>query len=325
MDLQLVESVQVTWGADLMVLSVEGAVGQVLGLPAHEVVGRPLAGLFQLSADQARRLDQRARSAGPNRAVEFVTVARGERTVCLRLALGASGDQAAAVVLNLSSLLEGAPPIQINKLASSLAHEIRNPLSSVKMAVQTVARNQSLTERDQRRLNIANREIRTMERMLWLLSEYARDTPVLPEVVSARALVQQAAAAVEPELQELQVHLDLDEEPDLPRVKATPGRLWPILSQLLLNVAQGLAPGGRLAIKLRRCDQGCQALIADPSSTVLPEEHATLYEPFGSRLARGAGLSLAALKRAMLSQGGEFMAEGNGTPGTTFILTFAAP
>jgi two-component system sensor histidine kinase HydH len=319
----LVESVQIAWGPELTILSAEGAVEAVLGCSAGEVVGLPLAELFQLSAAQARQLDARALAGAGEPAVEFVTVMRGDQPICFRLSLTASGDRRRAAALNLSALLEGAPPIQISRLASSLSHEIRNPLSSVKMAVQTVARNQSLSDRDRRRLAIANREIRTMERMLWLLSEYGRDTPPMAEVTSVRALVQEAASMVEPELEERQIQVDLDEEPDLPRVKVDSGRLRPVLSQLLLNVAQGLSPGGRLGIRLRRSEQGCQAVIADPGSTVLPEEERTLYEPFGSRLARGAGLSLAALKRVMLSHGGQFLAQGDESSGTTFTLTFA--
>jgi signal transduction histidine kinase len=227
-------------------------------------------------------------------------------------------------VVNLTNLLDGAPPLQISKLASSLSHEIRNPLSSVKMAVQTLARNPGLSDRDKRRLTIANREIRTMERMLWLLSEYGRDTPPQTELISVRALLEEAASMVEAELAERQVQLAFEEEDgELLPVKADAGRLRPVLSQLLLNVAQGLNPGARLSITLRRFGRGTQAVIADPSSAVLPDEQRTLYEPFGSRLARGAGLSLAALRRVMMSHGGQFIAEGDGSPGTLFTLTFS--
>jgi nitrogen-specific signal transduction histidine kinase len=76
-------------------------------------------------------------------------------------------------------------------------------------------------------------------------------------------------------------------------------------------------------VRLRKCPGGCEAVIDDPSSAMPPEEQTTLYEPFGSKLARGAGLSLAALRRVMHSHGGEFMAEGSGQPPTTFTLTFA--
>src|SRR6185295_1743627 len=282
-------------------VSVDAAAEKVHGRPASDCVGSPLAEVLGVAAAAARELHDRARAGQAT--VEHLTTARGERSVCLRLnVLAGDGGRRAASVLNLSALLDGAPPLQISKLASSLSHEIRNPLSSVKMAVQTLARNPGLSDRDKRRLTIANREIRTMERMLWLLSEYGRDTPPQTELTSVRALLQEAASMVEAELTEREVELAFHEEDrDLPPVKVDSGRLRPVLSQLLLNVAQGLNPGARLAITLRRHGKGAQAVIQDPSSAVLPDEQRSLYEPFGSKLARGAGLSLAALRRVMTS------------------------
>ena len=67
---------------------------------------------------------------------------------------------------------------------------------------------------------------------------------------------------------------------------------------------------------------GSQLVINDPTATLVPEERATLFEPFGSKLARGAGLSLAALFRVMHSLGGTLEADGDGTPGTLLTLTF---
>ena len=113
-----------------------------------------------------------------------------------------------------TALLDGAPPVQISKLSSSLSHEIRNPLSSVKMAVQTLARNTGLSERDQRRLTIANREVRTMERMLWLLSEYGRDS-VAQRWSSSRCARGPGGRRPwsRPELAERHIELKVDEEP----------------------------------------------------------------------------------------------------------------
>jgi len=323
MDPLLLDSVTLSWGPDLLVASLAGAAERVLGRPADELVGRPLSETLGVSAGTARDLHEHATPGG---AVEHLASARDGHTVCLRVtALLLEGEGRAASVVNLTALLDGAPPLQISKLASSLSHEIRNPLSSVKMAVQTLARNPDLSDRDRRRLTIANREIRTMERMLWLLSEYGRDTPPATELTSVRALFQEAAGMVEEELSERRVQLEFHEEGggEFPKVKADPGRLRPVLSQLLLNVAQGLAPGSHLWIKLVRSGKGVRAVLADPSSAVLSEERGTLYEPFGSRLARGAGLSLAVLRRVMNGHGGQFEAEGDGNPGTLYTLTFA--
>jgi signal transduction histidine kinase len=226
-----------------------------------------------------------------------------------------------ADIQNLNELLRGAPPLQISKLSSSLSHELRNPLSSVKMAVQTLARHAGLAERDQRRLVIAQREIRTIERMLWMLSEYGRDTAPRLELMPLRALLQQSIEMIDRELRDRQTQVTVI-EPEPTKVLVDPTRLRPVLAQLLWNVVIGHEPGGQVEVHLGIGPLGPTLEVTDTASTLVPEEEATLFEPFGSRLARGAGLSLAALKRAMRLQGGEVTASVGNPSGTVFRLTF---
>jgi signal transduction histidine kinase len=297
----------------------------VLHRPASELKDRPLHAVLGISPERARELDALARQKGP--AVEFLSAQLGAaEPVPLRLVLGLDEGEAAAGVLDLRAVLQGAPPVQISRLSSSLSHEIRNPLSSVKMAVQTLARNTGLSERDQRRLSIANREIRTMERMLWLLSEYGRDSTPALELQPPRSLVQEAITMVAPELAERRIEVRVEEPQEVPRVRVDAVRLRPVLAQVLLNVAMGLPEGGTVEVALLRTEGDGQVrmVLKDPAASLPPEERGTLFEPFGSRLARGAGLSLAALRRVMLNQGGDLSAEAGPEQGTVFTLTFAA-
>jgi two-component system, NtrC family, sensor histidine kinase HydH len=323
MNLHLLQAAQLSWSQNLRVTRVEGDCETVLHRPALELKDRPLHVVLGTSAEKIRELDALARR-GPG-AVEFLYAQLGAGDpVPLRLALGVDGTEATAVVMDMRSLLKGAPPVQLSGLASQLSHEIRNPLSSVKMAVQTLARNTGLSERDQRRLTIANREIRTMERMLWMLSEYGRDsTPAMDQHVP-RTLVQEALAMVAPELAERRVEVRVDEAPELPRVRVDAGRLRPVLAQVLLNVAMGMGEGGNVEVSLRQGAQGrVQLVLKDPAGE-MPEELDTLFEPFECGLARGAGLSLAALRRVLVHQGGDVSAKAAPDTGTVLTLTFAA-
>jgi signal transduction histidine kinase len=324
MNAQLLQAALLAWSPSLRVTRAEGDCSGVLRHPAQELLDRPLHTALGVSPERAQELDARARE---NRAaVEFVSAQlQGEDRTPLRLVLGLDGEEAAASAMDLDALLEGAPPVQISRLSSSLSHEIRNPLSSVKMAVQTLARNTTLGERDRRRLTIANREIRTMERMLWMLSEYGRDTRPNLEAVPLRTLLQESTAMVAPELGERRIEVQVDEEPDLPRVRVDGGRLRPVLAQLLLNVAMGLPEASRVEVALRAGPAGqVWMVLKDPAAALPPEERGSLFEPFGSRLARGAGLSLAALRRVLLNQGGDVSVEGSAEPGMVFTLSFAS-
>ncbi|MBZ4418935.1 sensor histidine kinase KdpD [Myxococcus sp. RHSTA-1-4] len=323
MNAHLMQAMLLAWSPNLRVTRVEGDAATILRRPAAELLERPLHTVLGVTPERARELDARARE--DRRAVEFVSAQLGgEDPTPLRLALGMDAGAACAGVLDLNAVLEGAPPVQISRLSSSLSHEIRNPLSSVKMAVQTLARNTGLSDRDRRRLTIANREIRTMERMLWLLSEYGRDTTPNLDAHPLRSVLQEATSMVAPELAERRIEVRVDEEPDLPRVRVDPNRLRPVLAQVLLNVAMGQPEDSAVEVALRRGPAGQVLMVLkDPAAALPPEERGTLFEPFGSRLARGAGLSLAALRRVMMGQGGDLAAEGSSEPGMVFTLTFA--
>ncbi len=324
MNHHLLQAAQLSWSPHLRVTRVEGDCETVLHRPASELKDRPLHVALGISVEKAHALDTLARRDA--RAVEFLYGQLGSGDpVPLRLTLALDEGEATAGVMELRALLDGAPPVQLSGLASQLSHELRNPLSSVKMAVQTLARNTGLSERDQRRLTIANREVRTLERMLWMVSEYGRDTLPNLEQHPPRSLVQEAVAMVAQELTERRVEVRVDETPDLPRVKVDAGRLRPVLAQVLLNVAMGLTEGGNVEVALRPGPEGrVQLRLNDPAGELTEEERASLFEPFECRLARGAGLSLAALRSVLLHQGGELCAEPLPGAGVVFTLTFAA-
>jgi signal transduction histidine kinase len=310
------------WTDELRVTAADGDCEAAMGATASSLVGRSLDSIFGIARAEAAQLDARARSDGAT--VEFFRVTVGDDARWLKVSAQADGARRVAQVLCVDQVLDGAPPVQISKLSSSLSHELRNPLSSIKMAVQTLARNTGLSERDQRRLVIANREIRTMERMLWLLSEYGRDTPPMAESIATASLFQEATALIEPELAERKIQVKIDQAEPSPRIKADVGRLRPVLAQLIMNVAMGQPEGSSLVVAIDLQKGACRVRLVDPSAALQEEDRKKLFEPFGTMVARGAGLSLAALHRVMRAHGGDVTAEPTpgAATGTVYTLTF---
>ncbi|HEY3586144.1 MAG TPA: histidine kinase dimerization/phospho-acceptor domain-containing protein, partial [Myxococcaceae bacterium] len=204
----------IRWDEELSLLKGDGALP---GCP-EPVPGMPLAEALGIDPDAARALDARARSGAGIDFVRTVPVPGGNPR-WLRVGMESTGTAVEARVHDLGALLEGAPPLQISRLSSSLSHELRNPLSSVKMAVQTLSRNDGLSARDQRRLTIALREIRTLERMLWMLSEYGRETPLAVDTWSMSELIQESSGLIEPDLAERSIRIELLGVEGLPRVR----------------------------------------------------------------------------------------------------------
>jgi two-component system, NtrC family, sensor histidine kinase HydH len=322
----LAQVAQLRWSSTGTITSAEGACEHVLGrsaaalegLNVQEALGTTGPRLAELATDLAG-------TGSPH--IDFIQGRLNGHPRVFRLVCETeAGGAVTACVLDVEDILENAPPVQISRLSSSLSHEIRNPLSSVKMAVQTVARNPGLSERDQRRLAIANREVRTVERMLWLLSEYGRDSHPALEPAPLRAVVHEASALVGSELAERKVLLRIDEPPDVPRARVDAGRLRPVLAQLLLNVAMGQPENSTLVVTLVSAAStpegaGARLVLDDATATLPVEEKESVFKPFGSMLARGAGLSLAALYQVMKGHGGDVTAEAI-DPGTRYTLKF---
>jgi len=306
------------WDAELHLTEVVGQC-PLLQRTGQLEAGAPLRFALGLDEAHAQALDRRAEAG---RGVEFLHLGTPESGGWLRLCW--QGGRREAWALDMEAVLQSAPPIQISRLSSSLSHELRNPLSSVKLSVQTLARNPELSERDQRRLTIAQREIRTLERMLTMLVEYGRDSPASVEAVGLKELLSQAVEAISSELKGRQLAVQVDGPSSLPPVRADAHRTAPVLSQLLLNVAAALPEGGRLQVQLSASPSGGARLqVRDLATTLGADEQAQAFEPFGSRLAHGAGLSLAALRQVMAHQEGQAEVHTDEKPGTLFTLTFA--
>jgi len=321
MDIPLPDALaRLSWGENLRLAEVRGRCAPLERL-GRLLPGEPLAAALAVDEGRARRLDAMALHGG---GVDFLRVGSGEGGGWLRLSLLSADGLRHAWALDLDAVLYQAPPVQLSRLSSALSHELRNPLSSVKLSVQTLARNPELSTRDQRRLTIAQREIRTLERLLTMLAEYARDRPAMVETVGLRELVVQAVEAISFELRGRQQAVQVDAPEGLPPVRADAHRTGPVLAQLLLNVAAALPEGAAVEVRLRpRPGGGALLTVRDLATTLSAEERAQAFEPFGSRLARGAGLSLAALRQVLLHQDGRAEVQTDEKPGTLFTLAFA--
>ena len=129
MNAQLLQAAQLVWSPSLRVIRADGDCSTVLRRSARELVDAPCTWCSEPPrSGPASWTPAPARTAG---AVEFISARVGtEEPSPLRLVLGLEAGEATAAIQDLDGLLDGAPPVQISKLSSSLSHEIRNPLSA---------------------------------------------------------------------------------------------------------------------------------------------------------------------------------------------------
>ena len=210
----------------------------------------------------------------------------------------------------------------VGELAGGVAHEIRNPLAGIGGALTMLARETPQDDDTQEMMDEIQKQIHRMERLVQDLLAYARPGLVHPEWVDVHSILKQATASISqlPAVPKADLVLDLD--PQLPQIYADPRELEHTLENLILNAFQAVTEGGRIEVCTRRVRQGIHISVSDNGSGMDGETQARIFEPFFTTKARGTGLGLSLVRRAIDGYGGEIVVHSKPGKGTTFNLLF---
>ncbi len=195
----------------------------------------------------------------------------------------------------------------VGRMANMIAHDLRNPLSSVKMTLQILGKQKRSGWHDdnQELCDIALAQVRYMEDMLADLLTYSRPDTLKPEWLAIDKLLDNTIGLVQKKVEEYGVEITTHYQPGLPTLYADATKLRQVFSNLLVNAIQatGEKPETvrRIAVytRFRLTEQGprIQVEIHDNGAGIDPAQQEHLFEPFFTTRAKGSGLGLAIVKR----------------------------
>src|SRR6266851_6417389 len=193
------------------------------------------------------------------------------------------------------------------RFASLVAHEIRNPLSAVKIALQTLERHGTLGSNDLRRTSIALREVLNIELLLNEVLEFARPPSLSLVPGDPRSPVREAVEGVEAEWSSRGVSFAVEVPARLPPFPLDPVRVRTAVKILCRQaaVAAEEVGGGRVEVSVVATPPGWELTVADPGRPVPPELREKAFVPFTPNRARGTGLGLAVVARIAREHRGE--------------------
>jgi len=302
---------------------VAGPAQPVLG--SAELVGKPAGLLFPGGERAARDL---AQAASRGSFEEHRTLLRAGQPFPAQLLLSPAPGGVVALVRDMAvSQQVGDAALRAEDLArfaSLVAHEIRNPLSAVKIALQTLERHGTLGSNDLRRTSIALREVLNIELLLNEVLEFARPPSLSLVPADPRSPVREAVEGVEAEWSSRGVSFAVEVPDRLPPFPLDPVRVRTAVKILCRQaaVAAEEVGGGRVEVSVVATRPGWELTVADPGRPVPPELRDKAFVPFTPNRARGTGLGLAVVARIAREHHGDArFVEGKGR-GNVISVTF---
>ncbi len=210
----------------------------------------------------------------------------------------------------------------VGKLAAGIAHEIRNPLSSIKgLATYFMERFEDANE-DRHTARIMAKETERLNRSVTQLLEFAKPLEVVLKEVEVQSLFDHALSLVTYDLEKTGITPKIHIESTSKTVILDPERLDQILLNLFLNSIQAMPDGGTLDLSVSDLSDGTGIVItvADTGIGIDPEDIDHIFDPYFTARPQGTGLGLAMVQKAVEALRGEIRVTSRKGEGTYFTI-----
>ncbi len=213
----------------------------------------------------------------------------------------------------------------LGQMAAGLAHEIKNPLGSIKGAAQLLSEPGPGVAADpasREFVGIILEEVDRLDRVVRSVLDYARPTNAAPTPVDVNAVVQRTLRVLSAELSDVEVALSLGDGLPLARIDAE--KLRQVLMNLLQNARQAMSGHGTVTLstkaQARGDDEFVVLSVADTGTGMSAGVVKNLFMPFFTTRAAGTGLGLAISQRILQDAGGVIEVKTREGEGTTFLV-----
>jgi len=315
----------ITTGLDGRVTLVNAAAQRLLERTPGELLGAPVSQLF---------LDPLPTVESPQNhgEVRFDVPARFRRTVRVRVSVLTVPERDLGFVYVLDDLteirrLEREVRMQdrlaaVGRLAAAIAHEIRNPLTSIAGSVSMLSGLPETNEDHRRLLNIVTRESQRLNGIITDFLAYSRTKQYHFEKVDLLHLVEDTLTLMD--------HRMTAEKTGIRIVRSFPGspalaladgdKLKQVFWNLCENAVRAMKGGGTLTVRVELLGEDWQIGFSDTGAGMTPQQTEKIFEPFQSNFEGGTGLGLAIVYQIMQAHEGKVWARSKPGQGTTFVL-----
>jgi PAS domain S-box-containing protein len=236
-------------------------------------------------------------------------VARYERKVS---SIGLCRDISKRVEMD-QRIREAEKMAYIGQITTSLSHEIRNPLSAVKMNLQIINRNAQLRGNDQRRIDISIREVIRLDRILTELLDFAKPLQVEFAHCRINSILNSCLELLEMKFMEKALSRVTSYGSGIPDITGDSEKLGQAFINLLLNAIEASPEEGSIHVTTLYHSNGrkpqVEVLIEDQGPGISQESLSEIFKPFFTTKSKGTGLGLSNTRRILEVHGGRVEVE----------------
>lgn len=213
----------------------------------------------------------------------------------------------------------------IGKIAPALAHEIRNPLTAIKMLIYAMMQEPDISKDKLHDLEIITHEINRVEGFLQNFLKYARPAKPQMQIVSIVPVIQETLHLMQPRFRQNNITLIESHEQENLRLKADPDMIKQVVMNLVLNAVESMGQEGelRFSTQVKADDPDnrfFQIIICDSGPGIPDDILDSLFDPFVKGKDQGIGLGLSISQRIAELHHGWITASNNQGKGATFTV-----
>ena len=212
----------------------------------------------------------------------------------------------------------------IGELAAGAAHEIRNPLTSIKSSLQYLE-SRCREETEKKLLGVALGETDRIDEILAALLSFARPSEIKKEPCDLVALLEESVAlvSIQARTKGVEVRTSFPQSPVV--VEADGSQLKQVFLNVLLNAVQAMEGGGTLTIEALRFESGRPLVrVTDTGPGISEEALDKVFDPFFTTKKGGTGLGLSICYTIVKAHGGEIEIRSRVGEGTTVLVSLPA-
>jgi two-component system sensor histidine kinase HydH len=210
----------------------------------------------------------------------------------------------------------------VGRLAAGVAHEIRNPLSSIKgFATYFKEKYHNFSEGAQT-AEIMIQEVDRLNRVVSQLLEFAKPVKVSAKPVNVRKLLEDSLRLIEKQIQGKNIKIEKTFSPEVEDAFIDSDKINQVLLNLYLNAIDAMEKGGTITVDLKPHEwkKGIEIIIKDTGSGISEKDLPNIFDPYFTTKPEGTGIGLAIVHNIIEAHNAEIKVESLPGKGSTFTI-----